>query len=551
MCGIVAVIHADAKSVSAAADIHDALYLLQHRGQDAVFQDGDRIQDLPGFMGLGHLRYPTAGTSSNTEAQPMFVNAPHGLAITHNGNLINAAELKRYLDQEAHRHINTDSDSELMLNIFANELNETGKARVNADDCFAALKRTYARCEGAWACIAMIAGFGIIAFRDPQGIRPLLLGSRKVGNDEGLDYMAASESVALQYFGCRSEDIRDIQPGEAVILEKGKSPRFFQVVPKSECALRLDIFEHVYLSRPDSYIDGISVYASRRNMGFKLASRIEKVLGKEALSEIDVVIPIPETSNAAARTVAQYLGKELADGFVKNRYIFRTFILPNQKLRRAGVRRKLNAIESEFRGRNVLLVDDSIVRGTTSKQIVQMAREAGAKKIIFASCSPPITHPHIYGIDLATKSELIAYHRTSEQIAQEIGADEVIYQSLEDLVAACAELSPRDPKTQEFEVGVFTGKYCTPVDEGYLEHLEEVRGEKKKNKQTNGHLVNVQAVEESLKTIQGGQDLHDLKRAILNNVSKTLESANGDDKRTAEARDTQDPSLHNLNDHKP
>jgi amidophosphoribosyltransferase len=231
----------------------------------------------------------------------------------------------------------------------------------------------------------------LIAFRDKQGIRPLLLGSRKIDNEEGRDYMLASESVALQYFGCTSRDIIDIQPGQAVLLEKEKPPRFFQVVPESKCRSALDIFEHVYLSRPDSYIDGISVYATRRNMGFKLAQRIQETLGPEALAEIDVVVPIPETANAAARTVAQYLGKELVDGFVKNRYIFRTFIMPNQKLRRAGVRRKLNAIESEFRGRNVLLVDDSIVRGTTSREIVQMAREAGAKKIIFASCSPPST----------------------------------------------------------------------------------------------------------------------------------------------------------------
>jgi amidophosphoribosyltransferase len=351
-------------------------------------------------MGLGHLRYPTAGTSSNTEAQPMFVNAPHGLALTHNGNLINSRELKSFLDQEAHRHINTDSDSELMLNIFANELNETGKARVNADDCFAALRRTYARCQGAWACIAMIAGKLIprticamahYVSRDKHGIRPLLLGSRKLKGEETSDYMLASESVALQYFGCASKDIVDIQPGQAVILEKGKEPRFYQVVPESECCSTLDIFEYVYLSRPDSRIDGISVYASRRNMGFKLAENIEKTLGPQALKEIDIVVPIPETANVAARTVAEYLGKELVDGFVKNRYIFRTFIMPNQKLRRAGVRRKLNAIESEFKGRNILLVDDSIVRGTTSKEIVQMARECGAKRIVMASCAPPIT----------------------------------------------------------------------------------------------------------------------------------------------------------------
>lgn len=424
MCGIVAVIHGDNRSTSAAADIHDALYLLQHRGQDAcgittcasagriyqckgngmaskVFNDGDRIADLPGFMGVGHLRYPTAGTSSASEAQPFFVNSPYGIAFSHNGNLVNAPELREYLDQEAHRHINTDSDSEVMLNIFAAELNETGKARVNDNDCFAALARTYERCRGAWAATALIAGLGILAFRDKYGIRPLLLGSRTIeveridaqGNqitETTTDYMIASESVALSYFGCKTEDIQDIKAGQAVLIEKGQKPKFRQIIPEKDCQSSADIFEHVYLSRPDSRIDGISVYAARRNMGKKLAARISSELGPEGLADIDVVIPIPETAIVSARTCALHLNKEFVDGFVKNRYIFRTFIMPNQRLRRTGVRKKLNAIESEFRGRNVLLVDDSIVRGTTSKEIVQMAREAGAKKVIFASCAPPI-----------------------------------------------------------------------------------------------------------------------------------------------------------------
>lgn len=503
MCGILGIVSSDPQA-NVAPELFEGAMFLQHRGQDAagivtcgskgrfyqckgngmardVFTQS-RMNNLVGSMGITHLRYPTAGSSAGSEAQPFYVNSPYGICLSHNGNLVNSIELKKYLDETVHRHINTDSDSELLINMFASELDKFNKFRVNNQDLFSALTGTMKAIRGAYACIAMLAGYGIIGFRDPNGIRPLLYGER-INKTTGLkDYMLASESVVLKAHGF--DDFRDINPGEAVIIPKDphQKPEFRQVVEPKIFAP--DIFEYVYFARPDSILDGVSVYRSRIEMGNKLAAKIQSLFSKDILNEIDVVIPVPDTSRTSALQCAVSLDLPFREGFVKNRYIGRTFIMPDQQERRSSVRRKLNAMESEFKGRNVLLVDDSIVRGTTSKEIVQMARDAGANKVYFASCAPPIRFNHIYGIDLADTKALVGFNRDVEEISKVIGADFVIYQDLEDLLDCC-----KTDTIKQFEVGVFTGNYITGVEDSYLQELEKIRAQNQRLKDQKGMSV--------------------------------------------------------------
>ncbi|KAG9226217.1 hypothetical protein CCMSSC00406_0005128 [Pleurotus cornucopiae] len=436
--------------------------------------DGASLSRLVGGMGVGHVRYPTAGSFNNAEAQPFYVNSPYGIVFAHNGNLINTASLLQFMDATAHRHINTSSDSELLLNIFADNLQQTGKFRINEDDIFTAIGGLMSQCKGAYACVAMLAGFGIIAFRDPNGIRPVGMASRKSGN--GKDYLFASESVVADASGF--SEWEDVRPGEAVIITRNNVSRR-QVAPAAQFAP--DIFEYVYFARPDSVLDGVSVYRSRMAMGDALADEVQRVLTEQNLS-VDVVIPVPDTSRVAALNLAQKLKLPYREGFIKNRYVGRTFIMPGQQMRKKNVRRKLNAMALEFSGKNVLLVDDSIVRGTTSREIIQMAKDVGAKKVIVASCAPPIrqVYSNVYGIDMPSRAELVAHDRDTSEIASAIGADLVIFQTLPDLISSVRQFNP---SLTTFDCSVFTGEYVTGgVDEGYLQHLESLRADNTRGK---------------------------------------------------------------------
>ena len=476
--------------------LYDALQVLQHRGQDAagiVTSESNRLHlrkanglasdvfhtrhmmRLKGNMGIGHVRYPTAGCSSTAEAQPFYVNSPYGITLAHNGNLTNAEELKQDMFREDLRHINTTSDSEILLNVFAHELSQQGKMRLTSRDIFQAVAGVHRRCRGAYAAVALIIGHGIVAFRDPFGIRPVVYGKRETA--AGTEYMIASESVALDALGF--ERVRDLAPGEAIHIDIHGKLHTFQCAANPQ--LSPCIFELVYFARPDSVIDDIFVHKARSRMGEKLADKIKREWPDH---DIDCVMPIPDTSRTAALKLALRLGVWYTEGFIKNRYIGRTFIMPGQQVRKQSVRKKLNAIDMEFAGRNVLLVDDSIVRGTTSQQIVQMARDAGAKRVYFASAAPPIRFPNVYGIDMPAASELVAHGRTEEEVRETIGADKLIYQELDDLINAVVQKSKSE--IQHFDTSVFDGQYVTgDVSERYLEQLELLRNDDAKDNEEN------------------------------------------------------------------
>ncbi|PKO84289.1 MAG: amidophosphoribosyltransferase [Betaproteobacteria bacterium HGW-Betaproteobacteria-11] len=484
MCGILGVVATTAVNQL----LYDGLQVLQHRGQDAagiataeagrfhmhkgpglvrdVFRTRN-MRSLTGNWGIGHCRYPTAGSAySAAEAQPFYVNSPFGLMLAHNGNLTNASELRQDMFLQDLRHMNTNSDSEVLLNVLAHELQVASTShQVDAEIIFKAVAGVHRRVRGAYAVVAMIAGYGLVAFRDPYGIRPLVIGKNETS--QGTEYLVASESVAIDTLGFRL--LRDVEPGEAVLIDTHGN------FVSRQCAERTlhapCMFEFVYLARPDSVMDGISVYETRARMGDFLADKLKRTLPHLA---IDAVIPIPDSSRHSAMDMAARLGLPYREGFVKNRYIGRTFIMPGQSTRRKSVRQKLNAIAQEFRGKNVLLVDDSIVRGTTSREIIQMAREAGAKKVYFASASPPVRHANVYGIDMPTRSELIASFRSDEEICREIGADALIYQDLEDLKAAVRSVNPAITR---FETSCFDGHYITgDITATYLQTMEDGNG---------------------------------------------------------------------------
>jgi amidophosphoribosyltransferase len=487
MCGIAAIVSHQAVN----QELYDALTVLQHRGQDAagivtcekgrlylrkdtgltrdVFTNKHMLK-LRGNMGIAHVRYPTAGCTSSAEAQPFYVNSPFGLTLAHNGNLTNTEELKEALFIQDLRHINTDSDSEVLLNVFAHELQSLGKLHLSVNDVFEAVKGVHRRCRGAYAVVVMIAGFGILGFRDPHGIRPVVFGQRD--SEQGPEFMIASESVALDVLGF--DLTRDIAPGEAIFIEESGK------LHSQQCADSVDhcpcIFEYVYFARPDSIIDNISVYKARIRMGKKLAEKVQREWPDH---DIEVVIPIPDTSRTAALEMANILGVKFREGFMKNRYIGRTFIMPGQKMREKSVRQKLNAIGLEFEGKNVLLVDDSVVRGTTSEQIIQMARDKGARKVYFASAAPPVRYPNVYGIDMPAAHELVAHNRSEQEVCAVIGADRLIYQDLEDLIAAVGK---GNPEIKHFDTSCFSHEYITgDIDINYLERIEVLRNDAAQN----------------------------------------------------------------------
>ena len=496
MCGIIGIVGKNPVNQL----LYDGLLVLQHRGQDAagiVTCDGNtffmhknnglvkdvfqtrHMRNLTGNAGIAHVRYPTAGSSNAAEAQPFYVNSPFGIVLGHNGNLTNSEQLKSEMFRQDLRHINTSSDSEVLLNVLAHEIEKTSRnAVLNTDMAFDAVAGVHKRCKGAYAVVAMIANFGLLAFRDPNGIRPLVIG--KCETDKGTEYMVASESVAMDVLGFRV--LRDVEPGEAVFIDMDGN--FYSRQCAEDAKLNPCIFEYVYLARPDSVIDGASVYQTRLDMGKSLADKIKREWTDK---KIDVVIPIPDTSRPSALQVGLALGLDYREGFIKNRYIGRTFIMPGQALRKKSVRQKLNPIGIEFKGKNVLLVDDSIVRGTTSQQIVQMARDAGANKVYFASAAPPVRFPNVYGIDMPSRDELLATGRSDEEICKEIGADALIYQDLDALIA---DVKSRNPNIKAFDCSCFDGKYVTgDISEAYLAKIESARADGKKSQKPSNSIT--------------------------------------------------------------
>ena len=489
MCGIVGLVSKQAVN----QDLYDALTVLQHRGQDAsgimtddqgvlclrksnglvtdVFSEKHMLR-LQGNMGIGHVRYPTAGSLSSIEAHPFYVNSPYGICLAHNGNLVNTDKLRQHLNLVDRRHLNTQSDTEALLNLFAHELQKDYKKELTAESVFRAVKGVFENSSGGYAVVSMILNKGLVAFRDPNGIRPIVIGTRE--SDQGTEYMVASESVALDVLGYKL--LRDILPGEAIFIDTDGNFSSQQCVEQK--SYTPCIFEFVYFARPDSVMDGMSVYKSRLRMGENLA---QSIIAKGLHHDVDVVVPIPDTSRTSALQVAHHLGVKYREGFIKNRYIGRTFIMPGQAIRKKSVRQKLNPIGIEIKDKNVLLIDDSIVRGTTSRQIIQMARNAGAKKVFFASAAPPVRYPNVYGIDMPAASELIASEKSDKELAEIIGADWLLFQTLEDLIKA---VTYEESGIQSFDTSCFSGEYVTnDITEKYLKFLELRRNDAAKTEQ--------------------------------------------------------------------